>query len=71
MQNLEQIENMIQDGDLDNAMDELEKMLNGTEEMLSQMRDGRQELGDREYAEVTKKAQQMYKDLDEIEKEQP
>ena len=70
MQNLDQIENMIQEGNLDDAMNELEKMLTGTEKMLSEMRDGRQELGDREYSEVTKKAQELYKDLNQIEKEQ-
>jgi vacuolar-type H+-ATPase catalytic subunit A/Vma1 len=70
MQDLEQIENMIQEGNLDDAMSQLEKMLTGTEKMLSEMRDGRQELGEREYAEATKKAQELYRELGKIEKEQ-
>ena len=70
MDNLSQIENMIQEGNLDDAMKELEKMLNGTEKMLSEMRDGREELGEREYSEITKKAEKLYEDLKDIEKEQ-
>ncbi|MEE2902562.1 MAG: DUF4175 family protein [Myxococcota bacterium] len=70
MDNLSQIENMIQEGNLDDAMNELEKMLNGTEKMLSEMRDGREELGEREYSEITKKAEKMYEDLKDIEKKQ-
>ena len=70
MDNLGQIVNMIQEGNLDDAMKELEKMLNGTEKMLSEMRDGREELGEREYSEITKKAEKLYEDLKDIEKEQ-
>lgn len=70
LKDMDQIEKMIQEGNLDEAMQKLEEMLNSSEKMLSEMRDGRQELGDREYAEATKKAKELYRELHKIEKKQ-
>lgn len=67
---MDKVQQMIEEGDLDGAMKQLEKMLTGTERMLSEMQQGRQELGSREYSEVTEKAREMWKDLEALAKEQ-
>ena len=67
---MERVQKMIEDGDLDGAMAELERMLADTERMLAQMQEGREELGEREYSEVTEKARELWKDLEKVEEEQ-
>ncbi len=67
---MERVQKMIEDGDLDGAMEELERMLADTERMLSQMQEGREELGSREYSEVTEKAKELWKDLEKVEEQQ-
>jgi len=70
MAEMDKVQKMIEEGDLDGAMKQLEKMLTGTERTLAEMQQGRQELGSREYSEVTEKARQMWKDLEALEGEQ-
>ncbi len=67
---MEMVQKMIEEGDLDGAMSELEKMLAQTEQMLSQLEGGREELEDREYSEITEAAGKLWKDLEQLEKEQ-
>lgn len=67
---MDKVQKMIEEGDLDGAMKQLEKMLTGTEKMLAEMQQGREELGSREYSEVTEKAKQMWKDLEALSKDQ-
>lgn len=67
---MEMVQKMIEEGDLDGAMTELEKMLAQTEQMLSQLEGGREELEDREYSEITEAAEKLWKDLEQLEKEQ-
>jgi hypothetical protein len=70
LERMDRVQKMIEEGDLDGAMAELERMLEGTEKMLSEMQQGREELGSREYSEITEQAQELWKNLQEIENEQ-
>lgn len=67
---MEEVEKMIEQGDLDAAMESLDQMLNQTERMLSQLEEGREELGSREYSEITEKAEKLWQDLEALEADQ-
>ncbi len=67
---MDAVQRMLEEGDLDGAMQALEKMLNDTEKMLSQLQEGREELGSREYSEIAQQAQQLWDDLEQIERDQ-
>src|SRR5262249_36944302 len=67
---MDAIQKMIEEGDLEGAMAELDKMLGETESMMSQLSSGREELGSREYSEIYEQAQKLWKDLETVEKEQ-
>ena len=67
---MDQVQKMIEEGDLSGAMSSLERMLTQTEQMLSEMRGGREELGSREYSEITEKAQELWQNLEKVENEQ-
>lgn len=70
LEGMDRVQRMIEEGDLDGAMAELEKMLNETERMLAEMQQGREELGSREYSEITEQARELWKNLEEIEADQ-
>ncbi|MFO0723715.1 MAG: DUF4175 family protein [Myxococcota bacterium] len=70
LEQMDQVQRMIEEGDLAGAMSSLERMLTQTEQMLSEMRGGREELGSREYSEITEKAQQLWQNLEKVEAEQ-
>lgn len=67
---MEAIQKMIEEGNLDQAMAELDNALQQTEEMMASLQKGRSELGSREYSEVTELAEKIWKDLERVEKEQ-
>ncbi|MCC7384708.1 MAG: DUF4175 family protein [Deltaproteobacteria bacterium] len=67
---MDRVQKMIEEGDLDGAMAELDRMLNDTERMLSEMQQGREELGSREYSEILEQAEQLWKNLEQIESDQ-
>jgi hypothetical protein len=67
---LDRVQRMIEEGDLDGAMAELDRMLKSTEDRLSQMSDGEEELGNREYSETQKALTKAYRELEQIEGEQ-
>lgn len=69
-ESMDEVQKMIEDGDLDAAMAELDRMLAETEKMLSELESGREELGSREYSELAELAEKMWKDLEQLEKEQ-
>ena len=67
---MEAVEQMLEDGDLDAALDALDNMLQRTERMLSQLQEGRETLQSREYSEIQQRAQQLYDDLQKLEQAQ-
>jgi hypothetical protein len=67
---MEDVQRLIEEGDLDGAMSELDRLLKETEDMMSQMQNGREELGSREYSEIQEQAERMWRDLTALEKEQ-
>lgn len=67
---LDQMSKALEEGDLDSAMEALDRMLQQTERMMAELSEGREELGGREYSEVFERAEKLWKDLGEIEKDQ-
>lgn len=67
---MDAVQRMIEEGDLDGAMQELDRMLQQTENMMSQLSSGREELGNREYSEIQEQADKLWKELQAIEREQ-
>ena len=67
---MDRIQQMIEEGDLESALEALEQMLGQTEKMLSQLQEGREELSSREYSEITETAQRIWKNLEQLQKEQ-
>src|SRR5205823_100069 len=63
---MDRVQRMIEEGDLDAAMAELNRMLGETEGLLSKMEEGREELGSRDYSEVREAAKKLWKDLEEV-----
>lgn len=68
--NLNAMEQLIEDGDLEGAMQALDQMLSDTERMIQELQGGRSELGSREYSEVQAKAQKIQEDLGQLQTEQ-
>lgn len=70
MEAMDRIQKMVEEGNLDQAMKELESMLQSTEQMISELQEGREELGSREYSEVTEIAEQLWKELEAVKNDQ-
>lgn len=68
--NLDEVAKQIEEGDLDGAMEALDRMLGQTERMLSQLQAGRQELQSREYSEITEKARRLWSSLNDVKRRQ-
>ncbi len=64
------LEKMLEEGNLDKAMESLERMLSQTEKMLAQLQDGREEMQGREYSEITEQANKLWDDLQKLEKKE-
>lgn len=69
-QKLDEMQRMLEEGDLDAAMQALDRMLSQTEKMLSELQGGRQELQSREYSEITETANRLWKNLEEVAEEE-
>jgi DNA repair exonuclease SbcCD ATPase subunit len=69
-QQMDEVQRMLEEGDLEGAMQALDRMLQQTEQMLSQLQEGREELGSREYSEMFAQAQQLWEDLEKVERDQ-
>lgn len=67
---LEEVSKKIESGDLDGALEDLDRMLKSTEEMISKMQAGRNELGEREFAQVSETAQQLWSELGDTKEQQ-
>lgn len=67
---LDEMQRMLEQGDLDAAMQALDRMLNQTEKMLSELQGGREELQSREYSEITQTANRLWKNLEEVAEEE-
>lgn len=67
---MDRVQQMIEEGDLEGAMKALDKMLGNTEQMLAELGEGRDEMQSREYSEITEMAQEIWKDLEQLEKDQ-
>lgn len=67
---LDEMQKQLEEGDLDKAMEALDKMLAQTERMMAELSEGREELGSREYSEITEKAEKLWGDLGEVVKDQ-
>ncbi|MGF1509062.1 MAG: DUF4175 family protein [Myxococcota bacterium] len=63
---LDDLFDRIENGQLDQAMDELDQLMAQTERMLSQLQDGRQQLQSREYSEVTQRAEEIWQELEDV-----
>lgn len=70
MNAMDRIQEMVEEGNLEGAMSELESMLKSTEQMIAELQEGREELGSREYSEVTEIAEQLWKELEEVTNDQ-
>ncbi len=70
MEAMDRIQEMVEQGNLDGAMNELESMLKNTESMIAELQEGRDELGNREYSEVTEIAEQLWKELESVSNDQ-
>lgn len=67
---LESIEQMLENGDLESALEQLENMSQQLNEMLDEMKKGSENLGESMYSEDMKKLMDFMKDLDQtLEKE--
>lgn len=64
------LQQQIEEGNLDEALQSLDQMLNQTERMLSQLQEGRDELQTREYSEITQRAEQLWRELEEVKSRQ-
>jgi tetratricopeptide (TPR) repeat protein len=67
---MDEMERLLEEGDLEAALEELERMLRETERMLAQLREGRQELSSREYSEIAEQAQKLWENLERLEQDQ-
>jgi hypothetical protein len=67
---MDEVQRMLEEGDLEGAMEALERMLAQTEQMMSQLQEGRQELGSREYSEIAEQAQKLWDELEAVERDQ-
>lgn len=67
---LDEMQQKLEEGDLDAAMQALDEMLAQTERMMAQLSEGREELGSREYSEVMERAQKLWDDLGDLEQAQ-
>ncbi|MBX2814312.1 MAG: DUF4175 domain-containing protein [Myxococcales bacterium] len=67
---LQDLQAQIEEGNLDEALQTLDRMLNQTERMLSQIQEGRQELQTREYSEITQRAEKLWRELEELRERQ-
>ncbi|MCA9550943.1 MAG: DUF4175 family protein [Myxococcales bacterium] len=67
---LDEMEKMLEEGDLDAAMEALDRMLSQTEKMMAQLEEGREELGSREYSEITEQAEKLWEDLKQLEQDE-
>lgn len=68
--NLDEVAERIESGDMQAAMEALDRMLGQTERMLSQLQEGRKELQTREYSEITKQAEKLWEDLSDVRERQ-
>ncbi|MBK8010909.1 MAG: DUF4175 family protein [Deltaproteobacteria bacterium] len=68
MKMMDSVERRMEDGDLDGAMAQLDRMLSASEEMIASLQSGRSELSRREYSEITERAQKIWDDLSKLEK---
>lgn len=60
------IDRMLAEGDLEGAMAALEKMAQGTQKLLEDMKKGQDELGGEDYAELREKLQEFKENLEEV-----
>ncbi len=70
LEDMDSMRQMLERGDLDGALEALDGMLQQTERMLSQLEQGRETLQSREYSEIQQKAQELYQDLQQLERVQ-
>lgn len=67
---MDAIERMVEEGDLDAAMEQLDRLLGQTERLLAGLQEGRQALGSREYSEIAERAARIYQNLTELERQE-
>lgn len=65
-QPLQQMQQLMEKGDLDGAMERVDRMLEQTERMLSQLQQGRNELQSREYSEIQQRAEEIWQELEDV-----
>lgn len=70
MDAMDRIRQMVEEGNLEGAMNELESMLQSTEQMIAELQEGREELGSREYSEISEIAEKLWKELEEVTSDQ-
>jgi len=63
---MDALSQMLEEGDLDQAMDRVDQMLQQSERMLAQLQEGRQTLGSREYSEIGQRAEEIWQDLEDL-----
>ena len=59
-----------EEGNGDEAREELDRMRQQTEQMMSSMQSGRQDVGEREYKKVKELSRKLMKQLEKVEKTQ-
>ncbi len=67
---LDRMQQLLEEGKFDEAMQQVESMLAQTERMLSELRQGRQEIQSREYSEIAQRAEEIWSALEDLEMRQ-
>ena len=67
---LDEIARMLEEGDLDAAMKQLDRLLGQTERLLAGLQEGRETLASQEYSEIAERAGRIYQNLTELERQE-
>ena len=63
---LDRMQELLEAGKFDEALEQVDQMLGQTEQMLAQLREGRQELQSREYSEIAQRAEEIWRELEDL-----
>ncbi|MEM9112027.1 MAG: DUF4175 family protein [Myxococcota bacterium] len=65
-QAMDGLSQMLEEGNIDDALSQVDRMLQQSERMLAQLQEGRETLGAREYSEIGQRAEEIWQDLEDL-----
>jgi len=65
-EDLDRMQALLEAGELDEALEQVDQMLGQTERMIAELREGRKELGSREYSEIAQRAREIWQELEDM-----